>query len=409
MDHLSANQNTIYPDGTSAFLLRILADHLAQRPTQPPEDVDWEALFRLAQMHQVSGIVYAQCKHDIPKDKQAAFKSKYSATLFYYANRVRDMSEVGAAFSAAGIPYCAVKGLEVARYYPAPALRTMGDCDIVVSPDDTARAIEAMRRLGFQDEEEVHAWTCEKDGRMYELHNVLVNSGEFAPEVQKAFFNGFMPYVHDNELDWNFHFLFLIMHLRKHFLNGGVGLRQFFDLAVLIVRGPELDWDWIERKAKELYLEKFLYVCCFLLAAWFDARAPIAYEPLDGEMARTITRMVIKNGVFGYSNEENQENHRKSALIHADGPKWIKRMKMLVESTFPAYSVMRNYSGCAYVDGRPYLLPIAWLQRFGILLTRRDKAATSRVIRGIFTPTHVLDDRQELLNRIGIELEQFAK
>ena len=405
MDHLSANQNTIYPDGTSAFLLRILADHLAQRPTQPPEDVDWEALFRLAQMHQVSGIVYAQCKHDIPEDKQAAFKKKYSATLFYYANRVRDMSEVGAAFSAAGIPYCAVKGLEVARYYPAPALRTMGDCDIVVSPDDTARAIEAMRRLGFQDKKEMHAWTCEKDGRAYELHNVLMEKDEIAKDAQKAFFNNYMVYVRDNSLDWSFHFLFLLMHLRKHFLNSGVGLRQFFDLAVLIERCPELNWDWIVPKAAELHLRKLLHTCCFLLAAWFGVHAPIAYESLEDELADTITKTILKNGVFGFDDEENLENHTKSLLIRADGPRWIKRLGMLIESTFLPYSVMRKYPGCAYVDGRPYLLPIAWLQRFGKLLMRKDKTTTSHVVHSIFTPTRALDDRQALLNRMGIELD----
>ncbi len=403
MEDLTATRNTTYPDGTAAFLIRILADHLAQRPTRPPEDTDWKELLRLAQMHQVSGIVYAQCKNHVPEEWQVGFKSKYSATLFYYANRIRDMSEVGAAFNEAEIPYCSVKGLDVARYYPAPALRTMGDCDVVVSACDTERAIEAMRRLGFQDKKEGHAWTCEKDGRIYELHNTLVSDGEFADDAQKAFFNDYMSYVHNNTLDWSFHYLFLIMHLRKHFLNSGAGLRQFFDLAVLTVRCPKLDWEWIARKAEELHLKKFLDTCCFLLEAWFGVRAPIDCEAVDGETADRITETVLRNGVFGFEDKENAGNHTKSRLARTDGARWRTRLAIVLENFFPPYGIMRTYPGCSYVEKRPYLLPAAWLHRFGILILRWDKESVGRVFQDAFTPSRTLDSRQEILNRIGIE------
>ena len=46
------------------------------------------------------------------------------------------MDEIESAFTQAKIKFFAVKGLEVAGYYPVPTLRTMGDCDIIVHESD---------------------------------------------------------------------------------------------------------------------------------------------------------------------------------------------------------------------------------------------------------------------------------
>ena len=91
------------------------------------------------------------------------------------------------------------------------------------------------------ESENVHEWPCERNGLHFELHDLLIKNDEQATKKQLRFFRDLMPYVKENTLDWNYHFLFMIAHLRKHFLFSGVGIRQFMDIAVLIKDGPDLD------------------------------------------------------------------------------------------------------------------------------------------------------------------------
>lgn len=111
---------------TSLFI-KILLDHLNNRTTErPAEDPDWDSLHRLARNHQVTGIVYVQCRHFMPAEYKELFESGYSAELFYYTNRVKETEEIRRALREAGVSFYTIKGLDVAAFYPMPPLRTMG-------------------------------------------------------------------------------------------------------------------------------------------------------------------------------------------------------------------------------------------------------------------------------------------
>lgn len=387
------------------FFIRVLSDHLRERATEPEERLDWGRFFRLAGAHQVAAIAYVQCRPFIPEAYRAAAEKAYGETLFSYSNRMRDMDEIREAFASAGIRFFSVKGLEVARFYPVPALRTMGDCDIVVREEDTERAVARMEEIGFQagrDAGYVHAWTCDREGRHYELHNDLASEEEFLSVSQRDFFNNYVPYMREDGLDWSFHFLFLLIHLRKHFIKSGVGIRQFMDLAVVLNRGPELKMEWIEEKLRELGLQKFAHACYSLIENWFGIPAPVAHESLPEEKIRTMTEMLLQNGVFGSSNVENQKNGIRNRILYSKYPHWIQRSMILLESLFPGYGLMRNYPGCEYLDGRPVLLPVAWVHRFVIHLRRKGNSTAGSTVKNIMTPEEELKARRELLSVMGL-------
>lgn len=148
------------------------------------------------------------------------------------------------------MPYFVIKGPEIAEYYPVPALRTMGDVDIVVK--DRSVAHEVMIKQGFTNITKLsdREWQYYKMNMEFELHDRLVYKELINMDLQEVFFNDFWKYVENNKIDLNFHFVFLIYHLKKHFMNSGVGFRQFVDLAVLI-KNAELNWDWIEITLKK--------------------------------------------------------------------------------------------------------------------------------------------------------------
>ena len=394
----------IYTQPESEFFIKMLADHLAGRSTQPQDNLDWDILSRLAYMHQVSAIAYMQCKNFIPVSQKKSYEAAYSTALFYYANRVTDMNDISNALVNAGIPFFPVKGLDVAKYYPTPELRTMGDCDIVIRRIDTKGAVNILKGLGFKDGEhaDVHAWTCGRNGRTFELHNILVEDDNYANTSQRDFFNNFMPYVYHNQLDFSFHFLFLLMHLRKHFFNNGVGIRQFMDLAVVIERCSELKWEWIEEKLEELDLRKYAHACYSLAERWFGVSAPVDYEKLDEKSVQAVTEKILSNGIFGFADIDNRGNGIQNSMMMVRGPILIKRISTLLKRVFAGYEGMKEYPGCTYLNGRPYLLPIAWIHRIGIVLRKKDEPLTAAKIRSILISKKELEKRQDLFEIMGL-------
>ncbi len=388
-----------------SFLVSALADHLRGRATAPVTDLDWEVFCRLVRAHQLAAVVYRQCGSFLPAAARAQLEKEYGATLFVYANRVSDLREISAAFQAANLPLFSVKGLAVARYYPIPNLRSMGDCDLLIRPGDEEAAIAVMRSLGFRHDGEVsrHAWTCERGGRHYELHSRLAEEDEYPDPRQSAFFNGYMSFTREGELDWNFHFLFLLSHLRKHFLANGVGVRQFFDLAALIGRGPGLDWARIGEMTAGLGLTGFAHACYSLIESWFGVTAPVEFRRLSPAETAAVTDKITDNGVFGFADAQNKFNDARRSFLSAGRPRWLLRLSMLARRAFPSYSTMRTYPGCGYLDGRPWLLPAAWAHRFFLILFRRDKKIHGETLHSIFISGRDLDRQKKLLQIMDLQ------
>lgn len=64
---------------------------------------------------------------------------------------VAHIAATAAAFDAAGIPWCVLKGVPLAlRHYGDLAARQVGDIDILAPPGDTAAADDALRRGGWK-------------------------------------------------------------------------------------------------------------------------------------------------------------------------------------------------------------------------------------------------------------------
>ncbi len=387
-----------------AFFIQVLSDHLAERKTILYDILNWAEIMKISQSHQVDGIVFYQCKDIIPQGIRSSFEQAYGTTLYYHVNRKLAMDEITTALEDAKLPFFTVKGFTVAQYYPLPALRTMGDCDIIVHHADMQAAIAILKEMGFQGSKLtiVQEWGCDRNGLHFELHDSLVQNGEFTTWSQVKFFNEFDPYISNEGLDWSFHFLFLLMHLRKHLLYCGAGFRQFMDLAVVIRNGPDLNWDWIQERLHELHLYQFACICCAMLENWFDISAPLDYKPLDPKLQENLTEMILRGGVFGFSDENNLLNYSKTALAKTRGPRLVKSFLRLFHSAFPRYKMMQGYPGCTYLSGRPYLLPAAWLHRFFILLCRKDKSSTFHTVRSSFAQSAEISAREELLKEIGL-------
>lgn len=386
------------------FFINVLSDHIAGDDTIASDNLNWDEISRLAHIHQVEGILYSQCRAFMPEIIVEEYEERYLQTMYKYINRKKLMNQVDSVLNEYDLKHFTVKGFEVAKYYPYPALRTMSDCDIVVHRNDFKQIVSLLKNIGFVGNAiaSTEQWGGKKNGFYFEIHDRLVQEGEYASNKQAAFFNNFDSYVNDGRLDVSFHFLFLLMHLRKHFLNHGVGIRQFMDLAVISKSGADLRWDWIEERLTELGLLKFAHVCYSLIDSWFGIIIPVEKDMLPDDFTIQVTEKILRNGVFGFDDKENKMANAHTALLKASGPMWMKRLIVLFQNVFLSYEVMRSYPDCGFLDGKPWLLSVAWCKRLVGIFTRANKTKTIGVVRNSFISTEELDDRRKLLDRMGL-------
>lgn len=386
------------------FFISILADHLARGKTTPCSDCDWKKIADLARIHQVDGIIYHQCKDFMPEDIKGTFEYAYKATLYFYLNRKNAMEEIAKAFDEKGIRFFLLKGLEIAKYYPIPFLRTMGDCDILIQRKDMQCATDALRKIGYKGSNNIHVehWACDKNGLHFEIHDNVIQEDECTTPSQNRFFNDYDKYIKDGSIDWRFHFLFLLMHLRKHLISGGAGIRQFMDLAVIIKKVPDIDWKWIERQTRKLHIDQFANACFSLIQNWFSIASPINIQPLDNIVINELTEKILKNGVFGFQDTGNQFNRARKMLLVGKSPLWIRRVKKIARDMFPTYEYMRGYPNCQYLEKASFLLPAAWIYRWVYILRGKNNIDSIKTVQHSFAENSDLEAQREFLKKIGL-------
>lgn len=345
------------------YFIQILSDHLAGRESCPPEDVvDWEEIVSAAKKHDLAGIVWHQC-HKLSPLAEALY-GHCRNSLYNYGRRVKTEEIIKTAFRNSGIESFVVKGSAIATYYPVPAYRTMGDTDFVVRGNDFEQAHNCLITLGFvcrnvlEQKERIY---CKKDF-FVELHHGLYYSENMKTGKNPEFFNTCWEHIRDGYPERSFHTVYLLDHLRKHLVFRGAGFRQFMDIAVLTKNCNEKDWAFIESKLIELGLRDFSSRVFAINEKWFGVAPPIECTPSDDAFYEEVTSNIYLNGVFGFNNSENDSGENVIAARNSKHKK-LGMLRRALHFFFPTYDNMKRNPPFAFVKGRPYLLPVAWVYR----------------------------------------------
>ena len=371
------------------FFITALADHLSFRESGHPSNLNWQELLTISEQHQVSGIVYAECKNPL-------FQHAYFATIANYLKRKEVIALLEATLRNNRIDFFLIKGPVIAELYPVPALRTMGDVDVIVHPEDRERVGDILLRHGFKTRDADFCY----ENLVFELHDHLVYNQVASEDKHKVFFNDCWKYVKDGAIDPSFHFLFLLHHLRKHFINVGVGFRQFMDVAVM--EREELNWPWIEKKLRELELWAFAEKVFALNEVWFGVAPPLGIEPIDQSFIEEATELILRNGVFGFDNKENKHNIAVN-IVKSEGGSFKTRSRHVLHDVFYPYSDMIRMPQYSYLKKRKILLPFAWVHRAvrAVYLRKADKTMKS-VLQQAFVSNDIVERRSKLLEKWGL-------
>lgn len=360
--------------GEDEVLLEILGSYVNNRAPKIPDAVDWEAMLALAERHTVTGILgHMVQKYRLCGDSRISQILRQAAlsTTVRFARREALRRELTCAWNRAGIRHVLMKGAVVREYYPVPELRTFGDVDVVIHPEDREKCHALMGELGFEakvDWEPVYSYT--RPPELYEVHTQLLEVDLNDRVDYRGFFSRMWEFTRpreDGALEFTpeFHFLYMIAHIAKHIRGAGAGARMYLDLAVCVQRFRDtIDWAWIRGELQKLELLRFASVALAAVERWFGVRCPMETEKVEDEVLEDFRTFTMEAGLYGKDGRDGSVSTLKREKSAGRGT----RLRLVLGQVFPPVEELK--ARYTYLETKPWMLPVAWGHRVAVNRTK---------------------------------------
>lgn len=348
-------------------ILVLIKSGLTGRAYPLPEGFSLEECEQLIVKHQVGGMVYegaVLCGISKTEPVMQRFFQKYYQQIIKSEKQMAILEKMFTCFDENGIDYLPVKGVNMKKLYPNPAMRAMGDADVLIRVSQYDRIKPLMVQMGFTEGPEVdYELVWEKGALHLELHKQLLHSRN--TDYFKYFGQGWehaLPaqghrYTYTNERM----FVFILGHFAKHYRDGGIGLRQAIDLWIYAQKVP-MDQKVLAGELEKAKMLEFYTNIRNLLESWFGDR------PLD-EKSEYISQYLFTSGSWGAKEQKIiaqglRESKQKGSVGKV-------RSTIIREAIFPPLNTMRKRY--PVLRKAPILLPVYWPVRWvGAALSRHD-------------------------------------
>lgn len=232
-----------------------------------------------------------------------------------------------------GIRAWLLKGQGLARCYPQPAHRMAGDIDVLIPREDeferAVRLFAAHLPRGNHEEEGRYERTFYLDDVIIELHSRVVT--DLNPRLRRRFPAWSQAYYEQEPVRWgdvalpptDFDALFVFVHLARHYVGGGIGLRQVADwMRFLYVHRADggqrpIDVARLEHDIDRLGLRRLWQA--FAVMAVRHLGCPASVMPLYDASPRhlraadAVLRSILDEGNFGHHDEAM--DHRPQGFL----------------------------------------------------------------------------------------------
>lgn len=375
----------------------------------PAENVDWPAVFTLANQQKLLPILFeAVRKMPAAEENVALFavtKQQVIGQVLNQTVRSAEFSDLYHKLRSAGLHPIVVKGQLCSRLYPLKDHRISADDDLYIPDAEFMACHEQLLANGLTTDtpadelptaDEV-SYTKEGSPLYIELHRHLFDSSEDAHDELNHFFASLKPVETDGFLAMppHEHLLYLILHAYKHFVRSGIGLRQFCDIGLWArAYHVEIDWQRLHEQCESVH------AATFAAAAFRIARDDLGIDfdlptPWDGGIdVEPLLHDTLCGGVYGSNGLTRL--HSSTVTLNAVKASRTGGKNSVLRTVFPKREYLeRRYP---YLKKRPYLLPVAWAQRLAHYASEKQSGADSSASGSI----KLGKERIELMKRYGI-------
>lgn len=375
----------------------------------PAEKVDWPAIFTLANQQKLLPILFEAARKTPAAAENATLfavtKQQVIGQVLHQTMRASEFADLYRKLRAAGLHPVVVKGQLCSRLYPLKDHRISADDDLYIPDAEFMACHEQLLANGLTTDtpadelasaDEV-SYTKEGSPLYIELHRHLFDSAEDAHDELNHFFADLKPVEIDGFLAMppHEHLLYLILHAYKHFVRSGIGLRQFCDIGLWAWEyHDEIDWQHLYDQCASVH------AATFAAAAFRIARDYLGIDfdlpmPWDASIdVEPLLHDTLCGGVYG-SNDLTRL-HSSTVTLNAVKASRTGEKSSVLRTVFPKREYLeRRYP---YLKKRPYLLPVAWVQRIAHYASEKQSGADSSASGSI----KLGKERIELMKRYGI-------
>lgn len=375
----------------------------------PTEKVDWPAIFALANQQKLLPILFEAARKTPDAEENAALfavtKQQVIGQVLNQTVRSAEFSDLYHKLRSAGLHPIVVKGQLCSRLYPLKDHRISADDDLLIPDGEFFACHEQLLANGLTTDtpadelataDEV-SYTKEGSPLYIELHRRLFDSSEDAHDELNHFFASLKPVETDGFLAMppHEHLLYLLLHAYKHFVRSGIGLRQFCDIGLWALEyHDEIDWQRLHDQCASVH------AATFAAAAFRIARDYLGIDfdlpmPWDASIdVEPLLHDTLCGGVYG-SNDLTRL-HSSTVTLNAVKASRTGEKSSVLRTVFPKREYLeRRYP---YLKKRPYLLPVAWVQRIAHYASEKQSGADNSASGSI----KLGKERIELMKRYGI-------
>lgn len=349
------------------LLMNLCAKSLFDKETIVPDEFDGKKLLEESKRQTVFPIAYSLIKDKCDVNEGRTFSQIIAKNIrVEYAH-----NEIHRVLSDNNIPYVIFKGVASASYYKEPMLRMMGDVDVLVCPENIAKADKLLKSIGFittddVDGDNMHIGYKRKDGVTCELHRRVngVPQSEVGDTVNKYLSNIFDS-VQEYETangscvvpDKFHHGLILLLHTASHLTHEGVGLRHLCDWAVFVNSFSDDEFiSLFEKPLNEIGLWRFAQLLTLCCVKYLGCDAKAWAGEADDELLDRIIIDILNGGNFGHKDPERYSqikyiSDRKEGTVGKRNP---------VLQLFSSMNAKTKIE-FGFVNKSKLLLPIGWL------------------------------------------------
>ena len=350
------------------------------------DEINWSYLVQIAKEHNIFPLFVEEAVKYSTYTRRHQYDKEMRETLAIVGGQVRRTNaflQLYEAFSMANVKPIVVKGIICRKLYGHLSdHRPSGDEDIFVSQGEYWQAKEILNANGYVSEFESEtvaqleqlqeiSFFHPTNKLHIELHlNPMGRETELRAKMSDCFGHVFEDYmeieingVSIRTMTHQDHLLFLILHAFRHFMTGGLGIRQMLDILLYQeCYGSEIDIETLNKKLQEFKADTFYSDMICIGNMYFGFKLDNLKEPNYPE---DLLEDMIFCGVFGNQTQAQRTAITTIMIATKGGEKnsSLNLLSLILKSIFPSRTLMREHY--PYLEEKPWLLPVEWIKRWG--------------------------------------------
>lgn len=301
------------------LFLQLVQIAVGTRPSfdSAPSESEWDALYQTAGDQSVRGVLFRAL--DVLPEEQMPSRDQCRRWMMDRTRAVRRNAladqrarELTGLFADAGFRSVVLKGQGVSRLYPDPTLRQSGDIDLWV-PGGREKVL-AFLKGHYPLRKPVYHHVAARFFEDIEVEVHFLPAFLYRPSRNRAL----QAYFDAQALAWSFcggeeegfyypgpafDAVFSLVHISKHIINEGVGLRQVMDHHYIMLALSEADKREVDRVAGGLGLASLASALSYVEERLFGSTGSPDLFPPDERRGARLLEDVLLSGNFGRSDK----------------------------------------------------------------------------------------------------------